>query len=543
MEIQQLKIGWLETVRKPALIPYDHSRPIAMLYDETSQGLEQTLSEAMLLQLLRSNTELLFYEVAPTRGYTNLKRLISNGFGVQITNPRTCEATLAALEETLHRRSQLLAAAQVETIEAYNRISRIPEPVLYLFITDPSEMVSGSSSQTSRRYLENICNQGAPVGVIAVLLQATKTDLTKEGEQRLNQFWAAIQTQAFGFDLRRNQRQPLQQPQELWRLFDKFQIQIGMGDTERQDLTEQRLLERQAKAAAETEQDFLSVRIGMNGANPAYFRLGEASHNYHALIGGSTRSGKSTMLNNILLQICENYTPAQIQLWLMDFKDGIEFSFFEGIEHIHELHTDNTDQPNASRILQTYTQLVTDRAKLLKAARVTSISDYNKVSTEPLPRCLLVIDEVQSLFRNRDLNKDAQQMLSEVSKKGAGMGLHLIFSTQSYQNMRIENDVKAQFHLRIALTLATGGDCHALLGSDNEAPLRIPRHTAVYNPNLGHPNANQSIALNALPDFNRRLELLRQRYPVESKVIQDLEDRDTPKKSKSNTVSEFDGLE
>lgn len=352
----------------------------------------------------------------------------------------------------------------------------------------------------------------------------------------MNQFWAAIQTQAFGFDLRRNQRQPLQQPQELWRLFDKFQIQIRMGDTERQDLTEQRLLERQAKAAAETEQGFLSIRIGMNGANPAYFQLGEASHNYHTLIGGSTRSGKSTMLNNILLQICENYTPAQIQLWLMDFKDGIKFSFFEGIDYIHELHTDNTDQPNARRILQAYTQQISERAKLFKAAKVTRISDYNKISPEPLPRFLLVIDEVQSLFSNRDLSKEAQQMLAEISKKGAGMGLHLIFSTQSYQNMRIESDVKAQFHLRIALTLATSGDCHALMGSDNEAPLRIPRYTAIYNPNLGNPNANQTIALDPLPDFNTRLEHLQKRYPAKPKEIQLLEVEAIPARLKVNEL-------
>lgn len=105
MEIQQLKIGWLETVQKPALIPCDHSRPMVLLYDETSQGFEQNLSEAMLLQLLHPNTELHFYEVNPTRDYINLKRLIANGFEMQIASPRTHETILARLEGKVHRRS------------------------------------------------------------------------------------------------------------------------------------------------------------------------------------------------------------------------------------------------------------------------------------------------------------------------------------------------------------------------------------------------------------------------------------------------------
>ena len=53
--------------------------------------------------------------------------------------------------------------------------------------------------------------------------------------------------------------------------------------------------------------------------------MGDKSTNLHAFITGVTGSGKTTLLNNIITGIAQKYTSDEIQLYLMDYKDGVEF--------------------------------------------------------------------------------------------------------------------------------------------------------------------------------------------------------------------------
>jgi hypothetical protein len=99
--------------------------------------------------------------------------------------------------------------------------------------------------------------------------------------------------------------------------------------------------------------------------------------------------------------------------------------------------------------------------------------------------------------------------------ENAAFGLHIVLSTQSYQNLDLEPDVKAQFHLRIALRLSTSMECRALMGRDNDAPLGLPRFAAVYNRHQGDASKNRILALDDLPreELMTRLEKLRRQYP------------------------------
>ncbi len=89
----------------------------------------------------------------------------------------------------------------------------------------------------------------------------------------------------------------------------------------------------------------------------------------------------------------------------------------------------------------------------------------------------------------------------------------MILSTQSFQNVELESDVKDQFHLRIGLRHASAMGCRALMGRDNDAMLTLERFTAIYNSHQGEPQHNRAVALDNAPDFLPRLDRLKAKYP------------------------------
>lgn len=518
----QLRIGSLGQLQYPALVPYDSRRPWLLAYDAATLPLAAAVGEAVALQLLAQYTpgqaRMLLFEISPSPHFAQLKRLFAASeqrWGEQLFTAKDCLKRLAELEELVHRRFALLAQAGATDILTYNANAARAEPILYLLLNG---LGNALSEPQPLQQLETLCRQGTAVGIIPLLLHNTQeqTDLQLPDARRkaLQSFWQVVYPQAIGLDMR-GQVQPLNIPSELWRLLQRFGLQLGVGQLSK-SWADDLLTATQQAQDNNGESDFLHIRIGLAGANPAYFSMGEKSDVYHALIGGATRTGKTTLLNNLILTACETYTPQQLQLTLMDFKDGgVSFWEYEGLGHIAELYAPTeTDFAAALQCLSAFEQQMSARYVQFRTARVARLADYNRVAAEHLPRCVIA-DEVQSLFEGRDYKQKAEmkRLLSSLAKKGAAAGVHMILSTQSFQNVELESDVKDQFHLRIGLRHASAMGCRALMGRDNDAMLSLERFTAIYNSDQGEPQYNRTLALNDLPDFHARLDVLKAQYP------------------------------
>ena len=520
--IQQVQIGSLGQLQLPACLPYDVSHLWLFAQDATSLPQAAEVCEAVALQLLAQyapgQARMLLFEVSPSPHFAQLKRLFAASeqrWGEQLFTAKDCLKRLTEWEELVHRRFALLAQAGAADIHAYNANAARAEPILYLLLNGLGNALAELQPLLQ---LETLCRQGAAVGIIPLLLHNTQeqTDLQLPDARRkaLQSFWQAVYPQAIGLDMR-GQVQPLNIPSELWRLLQRFGLQLGVGQLSK-SWADDLLRATQQAQDNNGESDFLHIRIGLAGANPASFSMGEKSDVYHALIGGATRTGKTTLLNNLIITACETYTPQQLQLTLMDFKDGVSFWEYEGLGHIAELYAPTeTDFTAALQCLSAFEQQMSARYNQFRSARVTRLADYNRVADEPLPRCVLIADEVQSLFEGRDYKQKAEvkRLLSSLAKKGAAAGMHMILSTQSFQNVELESDVKDQFHLRIGLRHASAMGCRALMGRDNDAMLNLERFTAIYNSHQGEDKHNRIVALAALPDFLTRLDTLKARYP------------------------------
>lgn len=519
--IQQVRIGTLTAIKYPGFVPYDGRQPWVVKTDAASSSLGAEIVEAVALQLLGQHrpgdAQCMLYESSPGPLLAKIKRLLAASdkqWGEQLFTAQQCQRRLAELEELAHRRYALLAQAGVVDLQAYNRSAARAEVVIYLVLNGIGNALADTRTL---QQLMVICSKGPAVGIVPLLLNNGEgahdlTVSTQMGEA-VEGFWESISPQSVGFSLGRTVS-PIGVADELWRLMQRFQLQLGVGQLS-QTAADALLALGQHDQDANGEKDFLQIEVGTAGADPASFKMGEKSDVYHALIGGATRTGKSTLLNNLIISACEVHSPEQLQLTLMDFKAGVSFWEFDGLGHVSDLYAPlNDDFSAAIQCLERFTRQITDRYAMFRTARVDRLSDYNRVA-HPLPRCLLIVDEAQKMFEGRNYSEKGavKQLLSTLAKQGAAAGVHVILSTQSFQNVELEGDVKDQFHLRIGLRHASAMGCRALMGRDNDAMLTLPRFTAVFNSHQGEPQYNQVVALGPLHDFPARLEQLKGRFP------------------------------
>lgn len=270
---------------------------------------------------------------------------------------------------------------------------------------------------------------------------------------------------------------------------------LPLADDREKILQELHRAHASPEAESAAESDFLQVPVGttLDGLRSVEFKLGKGSEAYHAIIVGNTGTGKTTLINNLLLGIAERYTAKEIQLYLMDYKEGVEFQKFTNHPNVRKIFLDNKDFDAAYNLLKDFAELIEERGQLFRKFGVRDIDEYNQLAeVEPLPRMILVIDEVQKLFSPQEYRRSQafDELLQDVTSRGRGFGVHVIMSTQSIQNMDISQRTLEQIALRVSFKLSSEQAVYKIFPPGNTAPLKLGKYEFVYNPRSGDPQAN-----------------------------------------------------
>jgi hypothetical protein len=363
--------------------------------DAASLPLAAELCEGVALQALAQHdvgkARLVLFEATPSRHFAQIKRLLAKSdqrWGEQLYNATACANRLTEWEELVRHRFELLAQMGVDDIHAYNAKAAYAEPIFYVVISGLGNVL-GEPQRLAQ--LQTLCREGAAVGIVLLLLRNTAEEVAEPHlgdfhRKALQNFWGSIGSMVTGLDVREPQRpQPFNVPAELWQLLIRFGLQLGLGQL-CQTWVDNLVAKMKSTDDAGERQDFLRVRIGLTGATPAFFSMGAKSLAYHAFIAGTNGSGKTTLLNNLILGACENYSPAQLQLTLMDFKFGISFNQYAGFAHIARLYAPlSPNYPQALSCLQQVAQEMEQRYKLLTEHSAQDIGEYNETAHQPLP--------------------------------------------------------------------------------------------------------------------------------------------------------------
>jgi S-DNA-T family DNA segregation ATPase FtsK/SpoIIIE len=198
----------------------------------------------------------------------------------------------------------------------------------------------------------------------------------------------------------------------------------------------------------------------------------------HLLIAGSTGSGKSVMLNSMLMSTLYRATPEQVRMVLVDPK-RVELGMYEGIPHL--LTPVITDPRKATNALRNAVLEMERRLKLLAAQGVRNIEQFNKkiqkLLEQPrslfpeedelgeelatLPYILIVIDELSDLMMVERANVEAA--VTRLAQMARAVGMHLVLATQRPSVDVITGLIKANFPARISFRVATRVDSRTIL--------------------------------------------------------------------------------
>ena len=182
----------------------------------------------------------------------------------------------------------------------------------------------------------------------------------------------------------------------------------------------------------------------------------------HLMVAGSTGSGKSVALNNLIVSILGLRSPSEAQLVLIDPK-AVEFSIYSGLPNL--LTEVISDTSMAASCLSSLCDLMDSRYKILKENNVRNIQEYQSLSQRgklKMPFIVVVIDELGDLIMEG--GKEIENSVGRLAQKARAAGIHLILATQRPTADIIKGLIKTNVPGRLAFRVSSRVDSEVILG-------------------------------------------------------------------------------
>ena len=179
----------------------------------------------------------------------------------------------------------------------------------------------------------------------------------------------------------------------------------------------------------------------------------------HLLIAGATGAGKSVFLNDLLVSLLYQNSPADLRLILVDPK-RVEFTAYNDIPHL--LSPVIVDPHKTINALKWLVMEMERRYKVMAEAKVREISQYNRQEKDsPMPYIALIIDELADLMAVSA--REVEAYICRLAQMSRAVGIHLVLATQRPSVDVITGLIKANFPSRIAFAVTSGTDSRTIL--------------------------------------------------------------------------------
>jgi hypothetical protein len=445
------------------------------------------------------------------------------------------EHRLADLTAHMENVIQKYLRNQFETIEAYNaEAGEVAEPFRFLVVAN---FPANFSVEAARR-LVSIAQSGPRCGVYTFVTVDTKQplpvgfDMADLENAAVNLFW---QDRRFVWQDRDFSDYPLTldspPPAEL-SMRVLHQVGAQASDAKRVEVPfefiappAERWWTGDSSGWTGDSSAGLDVPLGRAGATKRqHLRLGQGTAQ-HVLVAGKTGSGKSTLLHALVTNLSLMYSPEEVELYLVDFKKGVEFKTYA----VHELPHARVVAIESERefglsVLQRLDAELRLRGERFRDVGAQDLNAYRQAvgsqqsavggrqgadcplpSATAMPRIMLIVDEFQEFFVEDDrVAQEAAQLLDRLVRQGRAFGLHVLLGSQTlggaYSLARSTID---QMAVRIALQCSEA-DAHLILSDGNSAARLLSRPgEAIYNDANGLVEGNNPFQVVWLADDRR----------------------------------------
>ncbi len=425
------------------------------------------------------------------------------------TEPQLIEEKLADITDHMEVVIQKYLRNEYESIGAYNAEAEVPEPYKFVCVAN----FPANFTETSARRLASIAASGPRCGVYVIVSVDPKQALPSGFSLAELEQHATVLT--------------LKDGTFTWHdpEFSKWPLTVEQAPS---DELFTRIIQRVGKAAkaakrievpfdrvAPKEEDWwkgstaseVLAPLGPAGAKKLqYLKLGKGT-SQHALIAGKTGSGKSTLMHAMITSLALQYSPNEIQFYLIDFKKGVEFKLYDHYKLPHaRVIAIESEREFGLSVLQQLDAELKRRGDLFRELSVQDVAGFRKTGhPDPMPRILLLIDEFQEMFVEDDkLAQDASLILDRLVRQGRAFGMHVLLGSQTLGgSYSLPRATMGQMAVRVALQ-CNEADSSLILSEDNTAARLLTRPgEAIYNDANGMVEGNSPFQVVFLNDERR----------------------------------------
>ena len=219
----------------------------------------------------------------------------------------------------------------------------------------------------------------------------------------------------------------------------------------------------------------MATPIGVRAKDDIVFlNLHEKAHGPHGLVAGTTGSGKSEILQTLILSLSVNFSPEDIGFLLIDYKGGGMANLFKDLPHLLGTIT-NLDGSESMRALVSIKSELGRRQRVFNEAGVNNINEYTKLYKAgkviiPLPHLLLISDEFAELKHEQP---EFMAELVSASRIGRSLGVHLILATQKPSGI-VDDQIWSNSKFKLALKVQDAADSKEVIKTPDAAQITNP---------------------------------------------------------------------
>ncbi|MCB9852342.1 MAG: cell division protein FtsK [Phycisphaerales bacterium] len=516
----RLKRERLVATRTPAMLAFPERGSLLLRYARDARDVANAALQTVMARLLTTIPpgRAHFTIIDPVglgqafAGFMHLADYDDAMIGGRIwTEGQQIEQQLTDLTNHMENVIQKYLRNEYETIDEYNQqAGELAEPYRFLVVANfPSNF-----SEESVRRLTSIVASGSRCGVYTLISHDVRMQLPKELSTRdlVGEGVYVVQSDDGEF---------------VWRdeIYKHFPLTLDAPPPESTLTSLMHRIGAAAKESGKVEVPFTSVapkpeerwtRSAQHGIETPFGRSGATRLQslslgkgvaQHVLIAGKTGSGKSSLLHAIVTSAVLWYSPDEVELYLVDFKKGVEFKTYatHALPHARAIAIES-DREFGLSVLQRLDEEMNRRGELFRRAGVQDIAGYRETADAiTMPRTLLVIDEFQVFFSEDDkLAQDAAMLLDRLVRQGRAFGMHVILGSQTLGGATgLARSTIGQMAVRIALQCSEA-DSQLILDDTNPAARLLTRPgQAIYNDAGGLAEGNSPFQTAWLPDRER----------------------------------------
>jgi hypothetical protein len=203
-----------------------------------------------------------------------------------------------------------------------------------------------------------------------------------------------------------------------------------------------------------------TVTLGVSRRGPVTLDL--AGKNRAILIGGTSGSGKTNLMQSAILQLAAKHDPSEIQFAVVDTKEVDFGPTFDRLPHLFApiAHT----LEDAAQLIEA---VESERLRRQAVMAQAGVNDWRRA--EELGLLMLVVDEAADFAKTPTMDT-----LVEVARKGRAMGISLVLATQSPSAKVISPQVRANLPTAIAFQTRTDIESRVILGKRGAEDMNRP---------------------------------------------------------------------